>query len=88
MSMSNPENLLGVIAKISAKYTPAQTHRLNLLEILGVNADEQKICRLLYELLPSWSHGTGNIMLKLLCRDVLSSIDINDYEFDGEEVFR
>ena len=80
--------MLKVIAKISAKYTPDKTHRLNLLKIFGVETDERKICRLLYELLPSGSHGTGNIMLKLFCRDVLSSIDIHDYELDSAEVFR
>ena len=87
--MNSTKNLLEVIAKISAKYTPDKTNRLNLLKIFGVEADERKICRLLYELLlPSGSHGTGNIMLKLFCRDVLSSIDMHDYELDSAEVFR
>ena len=87
--MNSTKNLLEVIAKISAKYTPDKTNRLNLMKIFGVEADERKICRLLYELLlPSGSHGTGNIMLKLFCRDVLSSIDMHDYELDSAEVFR
>ena len=87
--MNNTKNLLEVIAKISDKYTPDKTNRLSLLKIFGLETDERKICRLLYELLlPSGSHGTGNIMLKLFCRDVLSSIDMHDYELDSAEVFR
>ncbi len=87
--MNATANLLEVIAKISAKYTTQKTAPLNLLRVLGVEAAEVKICRLLYELLlPSWSHGMGNLMLKLFCRDVLSGIDFHDYELDSAEVFR
>ena len=87
--MNGTENLLNIIAKISAKYCAPPTHTLNLLRLFGVEAAERKICRLLYELLlPSGPHGMGNLMLKLFCRDVLSCIDIHDYELDSAEVFR
>ena len=40
--MNSTKNLLEAIAKISAKYTPDKTNRLNLMKIFGVEADERK----------------------------------------------
>lgn len=87
--MNATANLLEAVAKISAKYSTQQTAPLNLFRVLGVEADERRICRLLYDLLlPSGSHGMGNLMLKLFFRDVLSSVDIHDYELDSADVSR
>ena len=65
-------------------------HSFNLLEILRVESNEVRMCRLLHALLdPSGAHGQGSIYLELFDRVVLSANEnLSDDELASAQVFR
>lgn len=60
----------------------------NLLQVLGADTDEVKMCRLLYELLsPQGSHGQGTKFLKLFYQEVLGK-SFSEAEIAASRVYR
>jgi len=60
----------------------------NLLQVLGADTDEVKMCRLLYELLsPQGSHGQGTKFLKLFYQEVLGK-SFSEAEIAASHVYR
>lgn len=60
----------------------------NIYKVAGINHDEVKTCRVIYELInPNGSHYQGNIFLKMFIRNVLNQ-DFSEDEIKSARVFR
>lgn len=87
----NIEFLLAEISEISKKYSLINQKtggHFNIFEIAGINSDEVKICKVLYELLnPQGSHFQGYTYLKLFVENVLH-FDFSDSEYQDAKVYQ
>ena len=87
----NIEFLLAEISEISKKYNLINQKtggHFNIFEIVGIDSDEFKICRVLDELLnPQGSHFQGYTYLKLFAENVLH-FDFSDSEYQDARVYQ
>ena len=87
----NIEFLLAEISEISNKYSLINQKtggHFNIFEIAGINSDEVKICKVLYELLnPRGSHFQGYTYLKLFAENVLH-FAFSDSEYQGAKIYQ